>query len=195
MVVSAAFFKRSTVELARELLGTILVHETTEGTTSGKIVETEAYLFRDDPACHAARGKTARNAPMFGPAGTCYVYLIYGMHLCFNVVSGIKDEGEAVLIRALEPVDGIALMRKRRGVENERLLCNGPAKLVQAMGIKRDQNEACLRTGALRLLPPEALGRSKSSKQVVQTTRIGISSGQDLALRFYLKGSAFISKA
>lgn len=193
MVVSASFFSASTKRLAKDLLGTYLAHDSPEGLTVGKIVETEAYLFHGDLACHAAKGQTKRNAAMFGPAGVAYVYLIYGIHLCFNVVSGKVGEGEAVLIRALEPIEGIELMKKRRKTDNERLLCNGPGKLVQAMGISRDHNAACLRSGSLRILPPESFGASRKPA-IVTTTRIGISVARELALRFYVKGSKFVSR-
>ena len=197
MVVAASFFSRSTTRLAKDLLGTYLAHDSPQGLTIGKIVETEAYLFRGDLACHAAKGQTKRNAAMFGPAGVAYVYLIYGIHLCFNVVSGKVGEGEAVLIRALEPIEGIELMKKRRNTDNERMLCNGPGKLVQAMGISREHNAACRRSGDLRILPPESFA-AKNEKvrkpSIVTTTRIGINVAQDLALRFYIKGSKFVSK-
>jgi len=197
MLVKSSFFSVPTLRLARDLLGTFLVCESPQGTTIGRIVETEAYLFYGDPACHAARGKTLRNTAMFGPAGTCYVYLIYGMHYCFNVVSGGVDEGEAVLIRALEPISGLELMADRRGTEDRRQLCNGPGKLVQAMGITRELNGQSLRKSALRLHTRESfrkLAAPCESYAHHQTTRIGISVGSELPYRFYLKSSPFISR-
>ena len=195
MIVTRDFFKRTTVGLSKALLGTYLLHDSEEGRTAGRIVETEAYLFRGDPACHAARGETKRNSAMFGPAGHCYIYLIYGMHYCFNVVSGKEKEGEAVLIRALEPVEGIELMKKRRGTDLLRNLCSGPAKLVEAMGIRHAANGSSLRTGPIRILTRDSYPPAHTrAPQTVVTNRIGISSGAELPLRFYVKGSEFISR-
>ena len=139
VAVEQSFYGRHTVSVARDLLGYKLVHRSPEGMTAGLIVETEAYL-QGDPACHANRGMTPRNRPMFGPPGHAYVYFIYGLYFCFNVVSGPVGVGEAVLIRALEPQDGIELMQQRRGRTKISELCSGPAKLVQAMGIGRQHN-------------------------------------------------------
>ncbi len=181
------FYGRDTVQVARELLGCLLVHRTPEGTAAGIIVETEAYL-QGDPACHASRGMTPRNSPMFGPPGFAYVYFTYGMHFCFNVVSSSEGIGEAVLIRALEPVLGVDLMKRRRGKENIRDLCSGPAKLTQAMGIGRNENR-CDLTGDKLFI---CYGPQTSS--LVTTTRIGIREGVDLPLRFYLQGNKFVSR-
>jgi len=181
------FYDRDTVQVARELLGCLLVHRTPEGTTAGIIVETEAYL-QGDPACHASRGMTPRNSPMFGPPGFAYVYFTYGMHFCFNVVSSSEGIGEAVLIRALEPVLGVDLMKRRRGKENTRDLCSGPAKLTQAMGIGRDENRCDLTGDKLFICH-----RPRTSN-LVTTTRIGIREGVDLPLRFYLQGNKFVSR-
>ncbi len=189
------FFQKNTKHLARDLLGTFLVHKTQEGTTVGKIVETEAYLFKNDPASHAARGKTKRNAPMFEAAGNVYVYFIYGVHYCFNIVSGKEHEGEAVLIRALEPIKGIELMQKRRGPSIlPKELCNGPAKLVQAMGINKTHNQSSLLNGPLALHDKNSFSTGKSKINIVRTTRIGINLGAELPLRFYIQNSEFISK-
>jgi len=184
MLLGKKFFDRPTVELAGALLGKDLVY----GGLKGRIVETEAYLYRGDPACHAARGRTARNEPMFGPAGNLYVYLIYGMHLCLNVVSGKTGEGEAVLIRALEPLCGIDAMRERRGVARTEDLCNGPGKLTRAFGITREHNNLSLLDGEIRL-------RDGGEKPEIQTSgRVGLSAGGELQLRFFVRGNRFVSK-
>ncbi|HLC22427.1 MAG TPA: DNA-3-methyladenine glycosylase [Candidatus Nanoarchaeia archaeon] len=182
-------FQKDTKAVAKELLGMSLVHETKEGKTVGKIVETEAYLQRD-PGSHSHKGMTPRNAQMFGKAGTAYVYFIYGMYHCFNIVTNKEGIGEAVLIRALQPVNGIELMKKRRKTDDIRNLCSGPGKLVIAMGITKHHNGADLLTGTIRLLP-----RKKNKKiDIVTCTRVGISIGKELPYRFYIKNNPFISK-
>ena len=180
--------KHDTLTISKLLLGCTLVHESPEGRTAGIIVETEAYL-QNDPACHAYRKKSVRNAPMFESAGTCYVYLIYGMHYCVNISSGAKDIGEAVLIRALEPTEGIELMQKRRKTNDLKNLCSGPAKLVQAMGITLDFNFLTLDSDEFHCL--ESTNKNFS---IVTTTRIGITQGADLPYRFYIKDNRFISR-
>ena len=184
MQMGQNFFNKPTVELAKALLGKYLVF----GKLKGKIVETEAYLFHNDPGCHACRGLTARNAPMFGEAGRTYVYLIYGMYHCLNIVSGKKGEGEAVLIRALEPVEGIELMKKRRKIDKIENLCSGPGKLTQALGITKAHNNLSLFNGMLQIF------NSADKPEIASSTRIGLSAGADLELRFYIKGNRFISK-
>jgi DNA-3-methyladenine glycosylase len=180
-----------TLTIAKKLLGYRLVHESEDGITAGIIVETEAYL-QDDPACHAYRKKSIRNAPMFGVAGTVYVYQIYGMHFCVNIATNRKDIGEAVLIRALEPTDGIDLMEKRRKTDVIKNLCSGPGKLVQAMGIHKGMNEWHILDSSLRIYNPA--DNDYSNSEIITTTRIGITQGADLPYRFYLKGNGFISK-
>ena len=180
------FFAKPTVDLAKALLGKRLVL----GDLEGRIVETEAYLYRDDPACHASRNRTARNEPMFGPAGNIYVYLIYGMYHCVNIVSGEIDEGEAVLIRALEPINGIDVMRERRGVAKIENLCNGPGKLAQAFGITKEFNNVSLLDGGGLELHDS---REKPAIQV--SGRVGLTVGRELQLRFFIKGNRFVSKA
>lgn len=161
----------NTLEAARGLLGSVLVHESPRGRTSGVIIETEAYL-QGDPACHAYRGRTERNAAMFGPPGSAYIYFIYGMHHCFNVVT---RPGEAVLIRALDPLEGIDLMEERR---RRKPLCDGPAKLVRAMGIGPELNGHDLGH------PPLYLHHRPNRRKVHVSTRIGISRGRELPYRF-----------
>jgi DNA-3-methyladenine glycosylase len=196
MILPPAFYERDTITVAKDLLGCLLVHRDGAGTTMGWIVEDEAYL-RDDPAAHSFRGETARNRTMFGPAGHAYVYRIYGLHTCVNVVTGPEGAGEAVLIRALEPVAGIDLMRARRGMDDPVSLASGPGKLTQALGITMDLNGASLFDGPLQVWSPESLpGRRPEGPpgEIMQTTRIGITKAADLPLRFYLKGNRYVSR-
>src|SRR5207302_7007447 len=135
------FYARDTEIVARELLGAILECRTRDGVASGRIVETEAYLGEHDLACHAAAGKTARTAPLYGPPGIAYVYFIYGMYWCVNAVTRAEDRPSAVLIRAVEPIEGIELMRRRRPTARRTTdLTNGPAKLCRALGIGGEHN-------------------------------------------------------
>ncbi len=197
MLLDKSFFKGRTESVAKRLLGTYLVHRAPEGRTVGRIVETEAYLFQGDPACHAHRGMTKRNRSMFGAAGTSYIYLIYGMYYCFNVVTGPEGVGEAVLIRALEPVEGLELMKRRRGTEKMKNLCSGPGKLVMAMGMDAGLDGAALDSKRLCLLNRDAYEpriRSARRPKITTTTRIGIKKGAELPLRYYLSGSEFVSK-
>jgi DNA-3-methyladenine glycosylase len=193
------FFNRSTVQVARRLLGCLLVHETPQGRTAGRIVEVEAYLPQGDPGCHAARGLTKRNRPMFGPPGWAYVYFCYGNHDLFNVVTERPGRPGAVLIRALEPSEGVPLMALRRYgsarkdvPRGRRLwgLTNGPGKLTRALDVDRHRhNEASLLSGPLRL----ERGRLKRGEVVGVTTRIGITEGWNLPLRFFVKGHPCLS--
>lgn len=187
--ISKEFFRKSTIDLAKSLLGCTLVHKTSLGKFSGKIVETEAYLEKD-PASHSYSGKKKRNSVMFDSAGHAYVYFTYGMHHCFNVVANKEGIGEAVLIRALEPLEGIEIMKKLRKKSEEKNLCNGPAKLVQAMNIKKYHN-------GLNLLSPHSklyILKGDNYKKIVSAKRIGISKAQNKLLRFYIKGNEFISR-
>ena len=179
-----------TLTIAKNLLGYTLVHESDEGITAGIIVETEAYL-QGDPACHAYRRKSVRNAPMFGEAGTIYVYQIYGMHFCVNISTNKKDIGEAVLIRALEPTLGIDLMEIRRKTELLKNLCSGPGKLVQAMGIHKRMNDWHILDSDLKIISPNS---QLSDNEIITTTRIGITQGVDLPYRFYVKDNKFVSR-
>jgi len=189
MILSQSFYSRPTVQVAKDLLGQILVHETPRGATSGRIVEVEAYLPKNDPGCHASTGKTARNEPMFGPAGHAYVYFCYGNHFMFNFVTEREGVPGAVLVRALEPVKGPDLMAKRRGKFGPRDLglTNGPGKLVQALGIHRGHNQLPIFKKPLYVIG------SKRKGVVGVTTRIGITEGSELPLRFYLKGNPYVS--
>lgn len=190
-ILPSHFYDNETTAVAQALLGKLLVHETPAGILAGRIVETEAYLA-DDPACHAHGGKnTPRTAVMFGPPGAAYIYLIYGMHNCFNVVTGPAGTGEAVLIRALEPVCGIELMQTYRNQLVLHNLCSGPGKLVYAMGITRALNAHSLMEPPLYLAEPLV---ESEALQIITTMRIGISKGAALPLRFYIKDNAFISR-
>lgn len=185
------FYRSDTIGVARGLIGALLHHETEEGLVSGIIVETEAYLSRNDAACHASRGLTGRNAVMFGPPGRAYIYFIYGNYYCFNVVTGPIGCGEAVLVRAVEPFDGIDLMMQRRGMEKSVYeLANGPGKLCIALQISKAHNGHCLNK------KPLYLERNNSSAEVkiIATPRIGISVEREKKLRFIAGGSNYLSR-
>ncbi len=188
-IVSKNIFLNDTEKLALNLLGKLLMHRLPEGDVVGKIVETEAYLSKNDPACHASRGKTRRNEAMFGHPGTAYVYLIYGMYYCFNVVTREKGIGEAVLIRALEPLEGIDYMCRRRGTADKLNLASGPGKLCQSMGITKDHNGIELTRGDLVILDAGEKPPYKTSP------RIGISTARDKMLRFYITENPYVSAA
>lgn len=191
------FFERSARVVARALVGTFLESRIGGRTCVGRIVETEAYLDRGDEASHSRNGPTERNRAMFGPAGHAYVYFTYGMHHCFNVVTGREGVGQAVLVRALEPLEGLDVMRARRGRERERDLCSGPAKLVVALGIERQHDGHSLDRSPLRVLPRDAYcERFGSQRRVAVATgpRIGIRRSVELPLRFRLRESPFVSR-
>ncbi|HYM20773.1 MAG TPA: DNA-3-methyladenine glycosylase [Candidatus Kapabacteria bacterium] len=185
------FFERPPEIVAHELLGAKLHHIVRGKEFVGRIVETEAY-HEDEPACHAYNGKTERNAPLFGEAGISYVYFTYGMHYCFNVVTGSHGEGAAVLIRALEPIGGTdAMFRKRKKARSEYDLTSGPAKLCQAMGIARAENNIDLLESDVFFL---SKGRLAKNETVGATTRIGITRARELPWRFFIEGNPFVSK-
>lgn len=179
------------IETARALLGGVLACERDGAIAAGRIVEVEAYLSDADAASHSRCGPTARNATMFGWPGRAYVYLSYGMHRCVNVVTGPRGRGEAVLVRALEPLEGLEAMRARRGEVAQRDLCNGPGKLCEALGIELAHDGADLRRGALRLWLP----RTPHPERAIHVgPRIGITRDAHLPLRFVLRGSPFVSR-
>jgi DNA-3-methyladenine glycosylase len=186
--LSLDFYRCDTLTVAQELIGKTLVRQVDDTCMLGRIVETEAYLS-DDPACHAFRGRTARNAAMFAAGGISYVYFIYGVHFCFNAVSGKEDEGEAVLIRALEPLAGMEAMRTRRGDKPHRQLCNGPGKLCQALDIGRAENALPLDHPKLCISATQAV-----TPVIASDTRIGIREGSALPYRFLAAGNRFVSK-
>jgi DNA-3-methyladenine glycosylase len=193
--LARSFYVEPTLRVARALLGKILVHESPEGRAAGRIVEVEAYRGPRDRAAHSAGGRrTPRNEVMYGPPGHAYVYFIYGVHYCMNVVTQPRDVPEAVLIRALEPLEGLALMRARRGIGDgpEWRLCRGPGALCQAMGVARTQNGCDLVTGPLRLLDAPAV----PTALIARTPRIGVAYAGADALRpwrFLVRGSAAVS--
>ncbi len=190
-ILPRSFYERDALAVARDLLGALLVHVTPAGTVSGFIVETEAYLSRGDPACHASRGRTKRNAVMFGPPGRAYVYFIYGNHYCFNAVTGPEGSGEAVLVRALEPREGLEIMAGRRGREHRpHNLTSGPGKLSAALGIGKEHN------GMSLLAPPLfiACGRRMDPSQIGSSGRIGIREAADKPWRFFIQGNPFLSR-
>lgn len=185
--LKASFYQRDAIEVAKDLLGCVIERQWNGVTLSGRIVETEAYL-ENDPACHAFRGKTPRTETMFSAGGISYVYLIYGMYHCFNAVTGHEGSGEAVLIRALEPLQGIEEMKRLRKTDKIKNLCSGPGKLCQALEIKKSENNICLQSKSLRIM------QGPIKEEIYTTTRIGISLGSELPYRYYLKNNPFISK-
>jgi DNA-3-methyladenine glycosylase len=200
------FYNRPTLKVAKELLGKYLVVEKGGIYVSGKIVETEAYIGRNDPASHAHRGMTPRNEVMFGDPGYAYVYFTYGMHHCLNFVTEKKGFPAATLIRALEPMDGIEIMRKRRKIEDLKNLTNGPAKLCQALGIDRTLNGADICSDIIyiedRSLNRTVQARGNRPTKIASTSRIGIlkippkagNEGKDKKWRFYIENNKFVSK-
>jgi DNA-3-methyladenine glycosylase len=194
MRLGRGFFDRDTLEVARELLGRRLVRMLEGKRLSGRIVEAEAYVGEEDEASHASPGPTKRNASMYGPPGHAYVYLIYGMYTCFNVVTGQKGFPAAVLVRALEPVEGLQTMRERRGGRPDDQLTSGPGRLCEALAID-------LQFDGVDLCSPEArlfleVGESVPDERVIAGPRVNVR-GDDVALsvpwRFYVEGSRYVS--
>ena len=190
----AKFYARPTVEVARRLLGHILVSDVggSRRRTAGRIVEVEAYVGPHDPASHAyGHRRTARTEQMYGPPGTAYVYFTYGMHWCLNAVTEAEGYPAAVLIRALEPLAGLETMRRRRGGARvpDRRLCAGPARLCEALDVTGALNGASLAKGALRVVR----GAARRAAAVVVGPRVGITEATEWPLRFYLKDSPWVS--
>jgi DNA-3-methyladenine glycosylase len=184
-----AFFARDPVTLARDLLGRVLFYRTAEGLLAGRIVETEAYTGATDPASHAFRGPTARNAVMFGPAGHAYIYFSYGMHHCLNITAERAGQPGAVLLRALEPVSGIAVFRGRGDRGPEARLLSGPGKIGRAFGLTLADNGRDFIRGPLGV----AAGSPIPGREVAVSRRIGISRAVDLPYRFAAIGSPSVS--
>ena len=189
-----AFYDRPTLTVARELLGKVLVHRTPDGIAAGIIVETEAYIGEDDPACHAAPGPTLRNRPLYGPPGFSYGYLNYGIHYLTNVVTERAGAPAAVLLRALEPMDGVALMQRRRAGTNglrpipAEDLCRGPGNLSRALGITLADNHLDLEGSRLYLED-----RGHPTRDIAWSPRIGIRVGTEHHWRCYVVGSRAVS--
>ena len=196
LVLPREFYARPTLAVARELIGKVLVHDTPAGVASGLIVETEAYIGESDPACHAAPGPTRRNAPLYGPPGIAYVYLNYGIHYLVNAVTEPGGWPAAVLIRALEPLEGERLMRRRRARNSPTgaqdlpaaSLCRGPGNLTRALGISLNQNLRDFTASDLRIEDPQL-----PSREIETSSRIGITVGTDRSWRFYARDSAAVS--
>ena len=197
MILPPDFYARPTLDVAADLLGKVLRHRTRGGVAAGRIVEVEAYIGESDPACHAAPGPTPRNAPLYGPPGIAYVYLNYGLHYLVNAVTEPVGSPAAVLIRALEPVDGLELMRARRACVKWRRgkpapadheLCRGPGNLTIALGITLDQNNRSLTRGRLVIED-----RGDRVQQVVWGPRIGIRVGTEQQWRASVAGSRAVS--
>ena len=187
---SRRFFARDVLTVAKQILGSYLFHDLPEGRVGGMIVEAEAYSQFNDPGCHAYKGMTNRNRAMFGYPGHAYTYFTYGNHWMFNVVAEKEGHGCAVLIRALQPIEGIDLMWSRRPKAKREIdLCNGPGKLAVALGIGKEQYGVDLIDSPLRILIPTTAYRNSIIRKyggIVQTTRIGLSAGGELLHRFYL---------
>jgi DNA-3-methyladenine glycosylase len=190
-ILPRSFYERETEIVAREMLGTVLQCESDQGVCSGIIVETEAYLGEHDLACHAAAGRTRRTEALYGAPGTSYVYFIYGMYWCFNAVTRAEGLPSAVLIRAIEPLDGLSLMHQRRPrITKDVDLTNGPGKLCTALGIVGSMSAKPLQRKPIVIREGEPV----SDDRVEITTRIGITHSADWPLRWLVSGNRFVSK-
>jgi DNA-3-methyladenine glycosylase len=185
------FYRRPTLVVARDLLGKILFRRLGDSILGGRIVETEAYHQDGDESAHSFAGRTRRNAVMFDPGGVLYVYFTYGMHYCMNVVTEGEGTGAAVLIRAIEPIEGLDIMRRNRGGKRDRELANGPAKLCQALSIGRGENGLRLDGTVVGI----ADAPSVPDSAILVTPRVGISRSRELPWRFLIAGSHFVSAA
>lgn len=185
------FYARPAPVVAKALIGMVLAHDAGDGAAGGVIVEAEAYR-EGDPASHSFRGRTPRNAPMFGEAGHAYVYFSYGVHWCFNVVTGEEGEGEAVLVRAIEPLFGIEHMQRRRESEKAIDLARGPGRLTESLAIGREHDGADLVQGPLGIWRPQERVRRRY-RRIAAGPRIGITKGVATAWRFSVLGSRFVS--
>ena len=183
------FYNKPTLKVAEELLGKYLVVNKRNKSLSGKIVETEAYIGSDDPACHASRGMTPRNRVMFGPPGHAYIYFTYGMYHCLNLVTEKEGFPAAVLIRAIEPAQGMELMMRRRGTKKIKNLTSGPGKLCQALSLDRSLNGEDLCYGRIWVE-----NRGVRAGKIKSTSRVGINQGKNKKWRFYILDSEFVSK-
>ena len=189
-ILTQDFYSRGTVDVARDLLGKHLVRVRRKTRMAGVIVEVEAYQGSDDPASHAYRGKTPRNAPMFGEAGHAYVYFTYGNHYCLNITTQRLGVAGAVLIRALEPSEGICVMKRLRPDVPDSELTSGPGKLTKALGIDKSLNEIDMTTTGSLFVEDHGVHHLK----IEESTRIGIRAGTDKLWRFYLLGNPYLSK-
>jgi DNA-3-methyladenine glycosylase len=190
-ILPRSFYDRETEIVAREMLGAVLECRTDDGVASGIIVETEAYVGEHDPACHAAAGRTRRTEPLYGRPGLSYVYFIYGVHWCFNAVTRGEGLPSAVLVRAIQPVEGIEIMRVRRGPKVRGVnLTNGPGKLCAALRIDGTMNAQSLQRGQLVIRE----GSHVSDDQIVEGPRIGITKAADWPLRFFIRDNEWVSK-
>jgi DNA-3-methyladenine glycosylase len=193
MILPASFYSRPTLKVLDDLIGKVLVKKSEEGLTSGVIVEAEAYTGEDDPASYAFIGKTKRSEIMYGPPGRAFVHFTYGMHHMLNLVTEREEFPAAILVRALEPLEGISLMKKRRKTEELVNLCSGPAKICQAFSIDRSLHGISLSSSRSPLFIKEGERRKQARDELIWTSRIGIQEGKERLWRAYLKGSPFIS--
>ncbi|MFA5011957.1 MAG: DNA-3-methyladenine glycosylase [Ignavibacteria bacterium] len=191
ILLEKKLYMKDTITVAQKLLGCLITKETPNYTLSARIVETEAYLGNNDPACHAYRKLTDRNRPMFEYGGISYVYFVYGNYFCFNVVTENKGTGSAVLIRAVEPIEGIHEMRKNRNYPiGDVNLTNGPAKFCMAFDIGRKDNSLDLTEDRIKIFRK----KRRDSFTIAVTTRIGIKEGAELPYRFFIKDNAYVTK-